>query len=488
MIDAARSAARVERPSVRKSFYEKGEAATGTGRGSEPFIEITWDEAERLVAHHVDRIRSQHGNRAIYGGSYGWASAGRFHHAQSQVHRFLNLAGGYTRSVQNYSYAAGDVILPHVIGSSSGLSGGHTVWTEIARHARHVLMFGGTPWKNAQINNGGTSRHTLRENLSLLKAAGVTATCISPIRDDAVSGFGAQWMPIRPNTDVALMLALCHEILAAGREDRAFLDRYTIGWEAFANYVTGGSDGIAKDPVWAAAITEIPAEDIRALAAAVLEKPTLVMVAWSLQRADHGEHTFWAAIALCCLMGTVGLPGLGFGFGYGATNGVGNPEVDFSWPALPQGHNAVIDFIPVARIADMLLNRGEMFHYNGKILTYPDIRMVYWAGGNPFHHHQDINKLIAAWRVPEVVVVHEPWWTSTARFADIVLPVTTQMERNDIACSSRDNAIIPSRKILEPFGEARNDFDIFAGIADRLGFGAAFTEGRDEEGWLRHMY
>jgi biotin/methionine sulfoxide reductase len=113
---------------------------------------------------------------------------------------------------------------------------------------------------------------------------------------------------------------------------------------------------------------------------------------------------------------------------------------------------------------------------------------VYWAGGNPFHHHQDTNKLRRAWQTPETIVVHEPWWTATARHADIVLPATTSLERNDIGGARRDKFIIAMGKAIEPQGEARNDFAIFSELAKRLGYAEAYTQGRDEQAWLRHLY
>ena len=122
------------------------------------------------------------------------------------------------------------------------------------------------------------------------------------------------------------------------------------------------------------------------------------------------------------------------------------------------------------------------------MLTYPDIRLVHWAGGNPFHHHQDLLRLRRAFQRPDTVVVHEPWWTATARHADIVLPATTPLERNDIAGSSRDPFLLAMHKAVDPVGGARNDFDIFAELAARLGAAEAFTESRDEMGWLRRMW
>ncbi|MCB1739146.1 MAG: molybdopterin-dependent oxidoreductase, partial [Gammaproteobacteria bacterium] len=206
------------------------------------------------------------------------------------------------------------------------------------------------------------------------------------------------------------------------------------------------------------------------------------------QRAEHGEQSYWMSATLAAMLGQIGLPGGGCGFGYGSMNGYGNPVTRFPVPAMSSGRNPTGSRIPVARIADMLLGPGQPYAFNGEDRVYPDIKLVYWCGGNPFHHHQDLNRLLQAWQRPETIVVNEIWWTATARHADIVLPATTSLERNDIGASSRDRFIMAMHKAIEPVGEARNDFDIFRGLARRLGVEQAFTEGRDEAGWLRHLY
>ena len=155
---------------------------------------------------------------------------------------------------------------------------------------------------------------------------------------------------------------------------------------------------------------------------------------------------------------------------------------------MPLPLNPARTVIPVARIADMLLDPGGSYEFNGRRYTYPDIRLIYWAGGNPFHHHQDLNRLQRAWQKPETVIVHESWWTPTARHADIVLPATTTLERNDVGGSSRDNFILAMHRAIDPVGEARNDFDIFRALAQRLGYEKAFTEDRDEMGWCQWVY
>ncbi|MBB6308849.1 molybdopterin-dependent oxidoreductase [Xanthobacter tagetidis] len=488
MLGALDHPCRILRPAVRRSFLERGAAATGAGRGAEPFVEVDWPQALDLVARELDRVRHDFGNSAIFGGSYGWASAGRFHHAQSQIHRFLNTIGGYTRSFSNYSHGAADVIVPHVVGERLGLHVEHTPWRLIAGHAELIVMFGGIGAKNAQVSSGGIVRHGVRAALRACREGGAELVSISPIRDDTAAEAEAEWMAPRPGTDVALMLALAHTLLVEDLCDTGFIERYTIGFERFGAYLVGRTDGVPKTAEWAQEITQVPAEDIRALARRMAAKRTFLMMSWSLQRADHGEQPYWMAIVLAAMLGQIGLPGGGYGFGFGSVNGIGNPIHDFAWPSLPQGDNPVPDFIPVARIADMLLDPGGSFDFNGRRLVYPDIRLVYWAGGNPFHHHQDLNRLLRAWRRPETVIVHESWWNGLARHADIVLPAATQLERNDVACSSRDRMISASHKVAEPAGEARADFAIFAAIAERLGAREAFTEGRDEEAWLRQLY
>jgi biotin/methionine sulfoxide reductase len=136
----------------------------------------------------------------------------------------------------------------------------------------------------------------------------------------------------------------------------------------------------------------------------------------------------------------------------------------------------------------MLLNPGGTYDFNGRRLTYPDIRLVYWCGGNPFHKIQDLNRLLHAWQKPETIIIHEPWWTPAARRADIVLPCATTLERNDIGAAPRDRFYFAMQKAIEPVGEARTDYEIYSALAERLGFGAQFTAERSEQQWLRHLY
>jgi biotin/methionine sulfoxide reductase len=477
---------RILRPAVRRSFLERG---PGEGRrGAEPFIEVSWDEALDLVAGEISRVRDTYSSKAIFSGSYGWSSAGRFHHAQSQLKRFFNTVGGSVRSVQSYSYAAGEVLLPHVIGTTEGMIAGHTPWNLIAGHAELIVMFGGTPLRNAQVNAGGIVRHTARSALLACRDAGARFVNVTPVRDDTADELGAEWMALRPCTDTALLLALAYTLIARDQYDKQFVERYTTGFDKVRAYLTGDTDGIVKDAEWASAITGVAADAIRDLAAEMVSRKTFLMMSWSLQRADHGEQPYWAVITLAALLGGIGLPGQGFGFGYASVGSIGQPSPPVRWPSLPQGRNPVSEVIPVARIADMLLSPGGEYDHNGARHTYPDIEFVYWAGGNPFHHHQDLNRLTEAWQRPETVVVHEHWWNSLARHADIVLPASTFLERDDIIASGRDSFIAYSSRVAEPPPQVPTDHDILRRLAARLGTEAAFTEGLSESEWLERLY
>ena len=473
---------RVRRPAFRKSWLEKGPGAATDKRGREPFIEVPWDEALDRVAVELKRVKDVHSNRAIFGGSYGWSSAGRFHHAQSQVHRFLNALGGYVRHQDSYSLGAARVLMPHIVASMEDLMAMHTTWEVLAEHCKLFVTFGGAPHKNAQIGAGGAMVHRLKDGLYGMRAKGVRFINITPTAEDLDTGGDVEWLAIRPNTDAAMILALCHVLYTEKLYDREFLDRCTVGFDKFAPSLAD------RTPEWAEKITGVSAIRIRALAREMAATRTTVNINWSLQRSHHGEQPFWALVTLACMLGQIGLPGGGFGASYGPTNGMGSNAPLLSGPTLSQGTNKVSDFIPVARFTDMLLNPGGKVPYNGQEITYPDIRLIYWAGGNPFHHHQDLNRLRVAWQKPETIIFNEQFWTPAAKMADIVLPATTGLERDDIGYARREPFLIAMKKAREPIGEARDDYWIFSEIARRLGADDVYTEGRDAKQWLVHMH
>lgn len=478
---------RIRRPAVRRSWLQQRENSDGALRGKEDFVEVDWDVALDLVAQENRRVRDRYGADGLFAGSYGWSSAGRFHHARSQVRRFYFSGGGAVDQQGNYSWGAAQFFLPYVIGTFQPLTGKVTEWRSVLEHCNIFLAFGGLALKNAQVASGGAGYHSLELALRQLAEKKIPVINISPMHDDCSAFLGAEWIPIRPNTDVALMLALGYEIQRLGADDTDFLRRYCVGYEALRHYLTGERDGTPRTPAWASAITAItaiPAERIRRLARQLIGVRSFITCAYSVQRAHRGEQPYWMMIALSAMLG---LPGGAFSFGHGSMNGVGNERIASPAPESPSVKNPG-RAIPVARIADMLLHPGHPYTFKGETHRYPEIHLIYWAGGNPFHHHQQLNRLVEGWRKPETVIVQDIVWTPAAQMADIVLPVTTTLERNDLGGSSRDRHLFAMHQAIAPQHQARNDYDIFSELAERLGYGDAFTQGRDEQAWLEALY
>ncbi len=476
------TSARILKPVARKGWLEGDK---GANRHADSFVEISWDKATELAATELQRVHQSYGPQAVFGGSYGWSSAGRFHHAQSQMRRLVSLAGGFTSSKQTYSHAAAEVVFPHILGLSNfAFQDVMPAMPLVEENCEVLLAFGGISSRTAQVASSGTTRHEVGSWMEALQRKGCRVITIGPERGEALG----EWWPIRPGTDTALLLALIYEIVTQGREDRTFLERCTSGWTELKAYILGETDGQPKSAEWAADICDLPASQIRELAQSLPSQRSLVSLAWGLQRADHGEQPLWAGLALASVLGQIGKPGLGYAFGYGSSTPIGRPSRLIPWPSLPKIQNPVREFIPVARIADALLSPGTDYTHNGETRTYPDLKLVWWCGGNPFHHHQDLPRLDRAWTRPETVIVNDHHWTATARRADLVLPATTSLERDDIMMNRRDPVLIFMSQNHAPLGDARDDFEIFADIAEALGQREAFTEGRDTVAWLRHMW
>ena len=486
--DLVYSKHRVDRPHFREGWLRHRELSDGRDRGSDKFVPVSWDQALAFIADELHRVRDVYGHKSLFAGSYGWSSAGRFHHARTQTRRFFGALGGFTDQTGNYSWGAAQILLQNILGSADAVSGGATSWSTIKKNTDTLIAFGGLSKKNWNVTSGGAGNHHMPRHVQEAYEAGTQFIIISPMADDIPPGIEATWIAPRPGSDTAIMLALCYEMIRTGRCDRCFIDRYCVGFEKFSDYLTGASDGIAKTLEWAAAISDVPLPSLNALAERIATGRIMLTATWSLQRAHRGEQSYWALVALAAILGQIGLPGGGFTFGYGSLNAVGEGARKGFVPVMPTLGNDAGMTIPVARFAEMLEYPGKEISFDGASLTFPDIRLIYWAGGNPFHHAQDLFRLNRLWAKPETIIVHEQSWTATAMRADIVLPATTSMERNDISGTSRDPHVFFMPQLIDPVGEARNDYDIFSDLASHMNCHQRFTEGRSENEWLSHLW
>lgn len=424
----------------------------------------------RIKYPMVRRAWLEHGPTAIFAGSYGWKSPGKLHDCQSLLRRLLSQSGGFVNTSGDHSTGAAQVILPYVVGSIEVYEQ-PTAWPVIARSSELVVFWGADPVNNNQIGYL-IADHGAYPGLDALKAARKQVICIDPVRTETCTALDAEWIAPRPQTDVAMMLGIAHTLHAEKLHDEKFLATCTTGFDKFLPYLLGQSDGTPKTAEWAAGICDVPAAKLEELARRFAKQRTMLACGYSLQRQHHGEQAHWMLITLASMLGQIGLPGGGYGLSYHYASG-GSPAA--TGPVLAgigDGGAATLgadwlsnggsSTIPVSRVVDMLRNPGKAFDFNGTRGVYPDVKLAYWVGGNPFAHQQDRNQMVQAWQKLETFIVHDFQWTATARRADIVLPATTSYERND--------------------------YDIFADIAERLGTKAAFTQGRTEMDWIRSFY
>ena len=483
---------RVAGPMVRKSYLEG--FRTGKThpelRGREPFVQVSWDVALGLTARAILDTIEKYGNEGCFSSSYGgWSHAGIFRPNVLQG-RFFNLLGGSSMTAGDYSAGAGQIIMPLVLGDLEVYSA-QTCWEEVAKHTEVMVFVGCDPNKNNRIEYT-VADHDMYPNWEAIRKAGVKCISINPQRTTTDEVMGSEWVPIIPNTDTALFLAMSHHLLTTNRWNRDFIEKYTVGFDRFRAYLEGrDADGTpAKTPEWASKITGIPAARIRQLAELFASKRTQIAGSWAIQRAHHGEMPYWAIVNFACLLGNIGLPGQGVGFSWHYGGG-GTPQSGATPPTgLSQGRNTVKKICPASRISEMLNNPGKAFTYNGSRYTYPLVKLIYNAGNNFLSHQQDLNELIRALQKVDTVIVQDCWWTASARWADIVLPATTTLERNDISSGGtyNINKFYAMKQVIAPQGDALDDFEIFRRLADLCGVEIGFTEGKEPMDYVEAAY
>lgn len=486
LIDRVYSPSRIKYPVVRKSFLE-GKSNHKELRGADEFVRVSWETALDLVAKKLKDTP----NENIYNGSYGgWGHPGRVSRSNVLAGRFFNSIGGAVRTDGEYSNGAAGRTNPAIVGDMEVYSL-QTAHEQFLEHSEVIVLWGCDWLKDNKIDFAVANRKN-DEYYKKYKNSNIKFISIDPISTTTSKFFGAEEIKIRPNTDVALMLGMMNYLYKSGKYDSDFVKKYTDGFDKFLPYLLGKKDGIEKTPEWAAKITEIPVKTIKYLADTFVSNRTFLSGNWANQRAHHGEQADWAIITLASMIGQVGLPGGGFGFSMHYAGGGQARSGKRVAPGLSQGKGKVKTYVPASRISDMLLNPGKEIDFKGHKVKYNKIDVMYVIGANVVGHHPDTNELVEAMRKPDMVVVHEPWWTSTARMADVVFPSTTTFERDDITFggSYSMDYIYAMKKVIEPLHEARDDFEVFSELAKRISKKSwkKFTKKRSQMDWIKRLY
>ncbi len=467
-------------------------------RGEGKFKRISWDEAFKMLADNLSRIVKQYGNESVYlnygTGTLGGTLAKSWPQNASLITRLMNCYGGYLNHYNTYSTAQITTALPYTYGSTLGNSPSDVANTKL------LVCFGNNP-AETRMSGGGVVYH-LAEARARSNARMII---IDPRYTDTAGGREDEWIPIRPGTDVALISALAYVLITENMVDLEFLEKYCVGYDEktlpssappnghYKAYILGqGPDGIAKTPDWAASITGIPVDRIVKLAREIgSTKPCYIVQGWGPQRHANGEMIARAVPMLSILTGNVGVSGGNPG---GREGTYGIPIV-----TMPTLTNPIKDSISVFLWTDAIERGPEMTALKDGVRGTEKIKVPIkfiwnYASNALINQHSDINRthqILQDEKKCEMIVVIDTHMTSSAKYADLLLPGTSTSEQEDFCTSeSAGNMayLIHAEKVIEPLFECRTLYDTCQQLAKRLGVEEKFTEGRTEREWLEHLY
>jgi len=445
-------------------------------RGAGRFEPIGWDEALDEVARQLRRVRETYGPAAILDCSRTGSLS--MLHNRFAVPRLLNMFGGCTELWSNISAEAEVFAVRATFGAKAEYKSAGREPTDFV-NSRLILMWGWSP-------GDGTFGTGTLQYLKEARRRGVRIVCVDPRVTRTSRQLADEHVFIRPSTDAAALIAMAYVIVREGLHDQPFLDRHVLGFDdahlppgvaagaSYRAYLEGLADGVRKTPEWAAEITGIPADTIRRLAVEyATSKPAALQCGYAPGRTIAGEQFHRAAYALAAVTGNIGIPGGNTGVSNGAT---GRLKVK----SLPAGTNPAGARVASSLLAD-LLERGRAGGYPA------DVKLIYSAAGDLFNQLPNVRKITAAAERLEFMVVHDHFVTPTARYADIVLPATMFWERNDVHVpwAGAGHYVIFMKKAVEPPDGCRNDLDICAALAARLGIDG--YNDKTEEDWLREL-
>ena len=425
-------------------------------RGSEQFEKVSWDEALEEVSERLKDIRDRYGPEAVLHLSGYGSVGGRGFNGISASDRFFSHWGSVTGTHGNPSSWCAGIANEWMLGRA-----GDAIYSLTLLESRLIILWGMNP---AETRRGVNLDYFIDQ----ARERGARVILIDP-RYTNSGVLADQWIPISPGTDVALISAIAYVWESEGLVDAEFMDSHTVGYDEYRCYLLGQDDGIPKTPEWASEITGIPAETIGQLAREYAStKPAVTLVGFGPQRSLYGEQTERALITLACMSGNIGVRGGGF-----AHSGA-NPGVSIRLGNLPRG-----SFQPARRIKT---ENWASCMLDGSL--QPPLKMAYIVASNAINRSSNTCANARALEQLDYVVVQDQFFTPTARYADIVFPICTDLERSDLVGGQN---LHYNRQAVSPAGESRTDYWVLSRLAERLGFGEAYTGGKTEEQWMDHF-
>lgn len=418
--------------------------AKGEGR----FERISWDEALALVSARLQAIAARNPEAILpysYSGTLGLIQNG------SLDHRFFHRLGA-SRLDRTICATCGTEALNQTIGWRVGPE------PASFEHARYIVLWG---------TNTLTSNVHLWPFIQRAREAGAKLVVIDPIRTRTAQR-ADEWIPIRPGTDAALALGMMHVIFRDGLADRDYLGRYTEDPDALEAKVR-----VAWSPEQAAMVTGLEARRIEQLARAyATTPPAIIRLNYGLQRHHGGGAAVKAVISLPSVIGAWRHAG---GGALLSTSGAYPTRLD----ALARP-----DLIPKRADGTLprLINMNELGRALDPILTRdPAIECLFVYCANPAASNPDQEAVLRGLRREDLfTVVHELFMTDTARYADVILPATSQLEQTDIHKSYGHLDVLLNDPVIAPLGESVSNTELFRRLAHRMGLPEPCLQDSDE--------
>lgn len=499
---------RITYPLIRVDWDPNGERHP-ENRGNSKYRRVSWDEVTTVIANEIKRIHKEYGHNAILfqGDGHGECKTVNTPHGHPGV--LLDHMGGFSLSVRNPdSWEGWYWGAKHVWGQGAqGMySPSQNTVHDCTQHAKLVLFWGcdpeTTPW--------GFTGQVASRLLYFWKEIGIKQVYVCPDLNYGAAVHADKWIPILPNTDAALQLAIAYVWIKEGTYDKDYVETHVTGFDKFCDYVMGKEDGVPKTPEWAAKKCGVAEWTIKALARSFAKDVTSIAHYFG-GGMIRGPYSHEPARLEVCLLGMQGLgkPGVhqlqltyfGMPRSEGVSGSIWNSEMldRITIPVMSSIANWQESSIPKTLI-DKYLASDEPLKFNGtgaieaplanQFKEYqfplpgePSIRMMWtdapcrttcWNGGNTTEDGLRSPKL-------ECIIAQHPWLENDCVFADIILPANTHMEVDDIVTNLRQGGTFANmmlcEKAIEPVGESMSDPEIVIEIAKKLGFEEQVTEG-----------
>lgn len=487
-------------------------------RGKSKYRRISWDEAAQIVADELTRVGREYGPYAVYAAGDGHGETKSVHGPHGCQTHLLKLLGGYTYQARNSdSWEGWYWGSKHVWGMDPvGQATQDNQWKMVARHSDMVLFWGcdpeTTPW--------GFSGQMSSRVCYWLTDMGIDSIYVCPDLNYGAGVHADKWIPVYPNTDAALQLAIAHYWITNDGYDKEYVATHVYGFEEFSDYVLGKNDGIPKTSAWAEPICGVPAHTIKALAKKWSRGPAVIahVNGGSLVRGPY-SHEPARMEAVLLGMQALGKPGTGqlkFHesnlFGMKEYNHAPRVEVipDISASYTGDFFEPPAQIIPKTIVPKAIMTKEPITWYGTTMPGYPrEDQFQEYTYPNPEINQRihmiwtdspcwtscvgDGNSYIEALRDPEIetVVVQHPWFENDCMLGDVILPSNTMFETTDIgSCNYSDQYIQVTyqKQAIEPIGESKSDYEVVLEIAKKLGLEEEYTQGKTVDDYIREGF